>query len=298
MSPIRFDIIISAGRGRSPLVREGLPKRKLYAVTADGGRPGDNQDGFLLGAGTRQKIVVLGVGDGMGGHSNGAIACDLGLEGLEQKIKALRSKKIPAQTPLPGYFDFIDGRLRTFNQRVQPRTLVENAGTAMACLICYLDQGVGYAGSWGDVAVVQTTPGGTISLLMPFNSQANTAWHETNQLKMGQAFPLTCEPGQQFSVLKDYYNSIKSHPLRSKLSCFIGNNFGLNIPFWKPFFQTLLFQPGDRFYLFSDGLLDAVEFEVFAGILRADLPLPETLDALLAASSQSSDNVTVGGVEV
>lgn len=292
MKAAQFNTVISAGAKRPPIVRGELLGRRLYAVTTRGKRP-DNQDGFLIAVSSKSsQLFGVFAGDGMGGDSNGEIACDLALKGIKREMKTLRTEALPIPSPLPQWVEYADNCISIFN-RGSPTGI---SGTVLSGVFGDLKKGVGYACGFGDASVFHVTPGGVISLLLPHTSFANEVWHRGKNIRMGEEFPCTDEPGSRFSSLRDYFEHIRSMAATSHVSGLIGAGIDHGL-FSSPVYHTTLFNRGDRFFVIVDGLTLYVEFDEFARILRSSLPLDQTVESLISAAEYSSDNVTVSAVE-
>jgi PPM family protein phosphatase len=224
-------------------------------------RPG-NEDSVLAVA------QVFAVADGMGGHAAGEVASAVALQTI-----AARMGQQPAS--IASVTDVV----RAANEAVYRRSLAEPTTRGMGTTVALVAPATGSDGK--DHLVVANVGDSRVYLCTDGELRQLTRDHSYVE-EMLAAGQITADEARR-------------HPHRHVVTRVVGIEPSVAVDTW-----LVTPEPGDRYLICSDGLVDEVSDEDIARIITA-APDPQTAaDALVAAANEAGgrDNISVVVVEV
>ncbi len=244
------------------------------ALTRSGSRKPRNDDSWIAfasspaGAGTLPESgshplarhdLVFAVSDGMGGGNAGDLASSLLLEKMSEIIP--ETFKIAASGFFPDCLDHLADAVRSVHRHINEAACDQNHGMAATLALAWFTPDNLYLANAGD-SRIYLSRGGKLEQLTRDHTAAFGQW------KRGEISEI----------------QYRAHPRRSALYEVIGGCH----PHVHPYFAAVPYQPGDRFLICSDGLIDGV-WERHISNALADLPSPEiTAETLLKRSLDNS----------
>lgn len=244
------------------------------ALTHSGSRKPRNDDSWLAfssspaGAETlpesgshslEQHDLVFAVSDGMGGGNAGDLASSLLLRKMSEIIP--ETFKIAASGFFPDCLDHLADAVRSVHQHVNEAACDQNHGMAATLALAWFTPDNLYLANAGDSRIYRSRHG----LLEQLTRDHTAAW---GQWKRGEISEI----------------QYRSHPRRSALYEVIGGCH----PTVHPHYAAIPYEPGDRFLICSDGLVDGV-WERHISNALADIPFPKTTaETLLKRSLDNS----------
>jgi serine/threonine protein phosphatase PrpC len=239
-----------------------------YADVSDVGHRGDNQDRAAVAANDRAALLVTL--DGMGGHTDGARAAEIGRKIL---LDAFAAEQHPVFDPL-GFLHLSLGRAheavvaagRSMPLELRPRA---------TCAVCLVQDGAAYWAHLGDSRVYHLRNGHVVE-------RTRDHTHVEQLLREG-------------SIRED---EVHGHPMRNFVDCCIGGEPA------QPEMSMSLRRPlqhGDILLVCSDGVWAGLRDADIAAFWRPDgEPLAEALSSLVdravEASAPHSDNATAAAL--
>jgi PPM family protein phosphatase len=235
-----------------------------YAKVSAVGDRQDNQDRAAVIV--AEEAALMLVFDGMGGHSDGARAAEVGLRTIQDMFTAAR---LPIFDPL-GFLYTALARAHDEVVRIGIDLPVDFRPRA-TCAICLVQENGSFWGHIGDSRIYQVREGRVV---------ARSRDHSHVEVLI-QEGAITEEEAQD-------------HPMRNFVECCIGGD--APVPDMTIMRKRPL-KPGDVLLACSDGLWSGIHDEEIARLAtRADEDLAENLKALtvhaLTANAPYSDNTT------
>ena len=235
-----------------------------YAKVSALGDRSDNQDRAAIVV--AEDAALMLVFDGMGGHSDGARAAEIGLKIVQDMFMA---SELPVFDP--------QGFLYTALARAHDEVVQIGAELAVdfrpraTCAICLIQESGSFWGHIGDSRIYQMREGGLVS---------RSRDHSHVEILI-----------QEGAITEE---EALDHPMRNFVECCIGGD--APVPDMSITEKRTL-QPGDVLLACSDGLWSGISDEEMAELAtRADESLAENLRALslkaLHANAPYSDNTT------
>jgi serine/threonine protein phosphatase PrpC len=239
-----------------------------YADVSDVGHREENQDRAAVAANDRAALLM--VLDGMGGHSDGALAAEIGRKAV---LEAFAAEPHPLFDPL-GFLHLTLGRAHAAVAAAGRGLPLEQRPRA-TCAVCLVQQGAAYWAHLGDSRVYHLRSGTVVERTRDHS-------HVEQLLRDGQ-------------IRED---EVHGHPLRNFVECCLGGEPGvpdMTLSHRRPL------QPGDILLVCSDGLWANLRDADIASFWSPDgPPLAEALSSLVdravLASSPHSDNATAAAV--
>jgi protein phosphatase len=256
------------------------------ALTHSGSRKPRNDDSLIAFASSPQGAealpatgsrslarhdLVFAVSDGMGGGKAGDLASSLLLQKMAEMIP--ETFKIAASGFFPDCLDHLADAIRAVHDHINETALEEHRGMAATLALAWFTPDNLYLANAGD-SRIYISRGGQLSQL---TRDHTAAW---GQWKRGEI--------SEFQY--------RSHPRRSALYEVIGGGHqGV-----CPHFAAVPYQPGDRFLICSDGLVDGVWERHISDALSSSVTPEECAAALLkrAVDNCGIDDTTLIVVHV
>jgi len=232
------------------------------------GQREENQDRVAIVTGERATLMI--VIDGMGGHSDGAMAAEAAIESLSE---AFLNVSHPVFDP-HGFLHIAVGRAHD-KLVALGKSLVVDARPRATCALCLVQDGGAFWAHVGDSRIYLVRQGRVVE---------RTRDHSHVELLLREGL-----------ITED---EVHSHPMRNFVECCLGGDAALPEMSISRRKQLL---PGDVIMACSDGLWSGVDDEEVAkGCGAADAPLSQGLDDLaasaVAANAPYSDNTTGAAV--
>jgi protein phosphatase len=215
--------------------------------------------------------LVFAVSDGMGGGNAGDLASLLIVQKMSEIIP--ETFKMAASGFFPDCLDHLAEALRSVHHHINEAALGDCHGMAATLALGWFTPENLYYANAGDSRIYLSRNGELHQLTRDHTS----AW---GQWKRGEITEI----------------QYRAHPRRSALYEVVGGGH----PNIHPHFGVQAYQPGDRFLICSDGLIDGV-WERHIREALADLPTPEaTAETLLNRSISNSgiDDTTLVVIHV
>lgn len=239
-----------------------------YADVSDVGHREENQDRAAVAANDRAALLV--VLDGMGGHSDGALAAEIGREAV---LEAFAAQPHPLFDPL-GFLHLSLGRAHEA-VAAAGRGLPLDQRPRATCAVCLVQQGAAYWAHLGDARIYHLRNGAVLERTRDHS-------HVEQLLRDGQ-------------IRED---EVHGHPLRNFVECCIGGEPGvpdMTLSRRRPL------QPGDILLTCSDGLWANLRDAEIASFWSPDGPplaeaLSDLVDRAVRASAPHSDNATAAAL--
>lgn len=239
-----------------------------YADVSDVGHREENQDRAAVAANDRAALLV--VLDGMGGHSDGALAAEIGRETV---LEAFSAVPHPLFDPL-GFLHLSLGRAHEA-VAAAGRGLPLDQRPRATCAVCLVQQGSAYWAHLGDSRIYHLRNGAVVERTRDHS-------HVEQLLRDGQ-------------IRED---EVHGHPLRNFVECCIGGEPGvpdMTLSRRRPL------QPGDILLACSDGLWANLRDTEIAAFCSPDGPplaeaLSDLVDRAVRASAPHSDNATAAAL--
>jgi len=204
--------------------------------------------------------LVFAVSDGMGGGNAGDLASSLLLKRMSEIIP--ETFKIAASGFFPDCLDHLAEAIRSVHEHINAAAACEQTrGMAATLALAWFTPENLYIANVGDSRIYLSRDGN----LEQLSRDHTSAW---GQWKRGEI------PEIQY----------RCHPRRSALYEVIGGGHQSVCPH----FAAVPYQPGDRFLICSDGLIDGVWERHIAEALAAPAQPPETADKLLKRAVENS----------
>lgn len=257
------------------------------ARTHSGSRKPRNDDSLIAFASSPQGAETLGesgfrslenqdlvfaVSDGMGGGNAGDLASSLLLQRMSEIIP--ETFKIAASGFYPDCLDHLADAIRSVHEHINEAASADHhRGMAATLALAWFTPANLYIASAGDSRIYISRDG----KLEQLTRDHTAAW---GQWKRGEISEI----------------EYRSHPRRSALYEVIGGAHQ-NV---CPHFAAVPFQPGDRFLICSDGLIDGVWERHICNALAAPVSPEETTHTLLKRAIDNSgiDDTTLIVVHV
>ena len=256
------------------------------ALTHSGSRKPRNDDSLIAfasspaGAETLEQSgarslenhdLVFAVSDGMGGGNAGDLASSLLLQRMSEIIP--ETFKTAAAGFYPDCLDHLADAIRSVHCHINEAASDHNHGMAATLALAWFTPNNLYIANAGDSRVYISRNG----QLEQLTRDHTAAW---GQWKRGEISEI----------------QYRSHPRRSALYEVVGGGH----PNVCPHFAAIPFQPGDRFLICSDGLIDGVWERHIANALAATTLPAETTHTLLKRAIDNSgiDDTTLIVVHV
>lgn len=203
--------------------------------------------------------LVFAVSDGMGGGNAGDLASSLLLKKMAEIIP--ETFKIAASGFHPDCLDHLADAVRSVHQHINEAACDQNHGMAATLALAWFTPENLYLANAGD-SRIYISRGGDLQQL---TRDHTAAW---GQWKRGEISEI----------------QYRSHPRRSALYEVVGGCH----PSVHPHFAAVPYQPGDRFLICSDGLIDGV-WERHISNALANLATPaDTVGTLMKRSLDNS----------
>jgi protein phosphatase len=204
--------------------------------------------------------LVFAVSDGMGGGNAGDLASSLLLQRMTEIIP--ETFKISAAGFYPDCLDHLADAIRSVHLHINQTAACEHTrGMAATLALTWFTPENLYIANAGDSRVYRSRAG----LLEQLTRDHTAAW---GQWKRGEIAEI----------------QYRSHPRRSALFEVIGGGH-LDV---HPHFAAIPYQPGDRFLICSDGLIDGVWERHISNAMAAPVPPIETAEILLKRAISNS----------
>lgn len=256
---------------------------KWVGATKSGSRKETNDDSWIVfsanAKGSQQlpangsgdlgeQDLVFAVSDGMGGGNAGDMASALILERMAVLIP--ETFKAAAQGFFPDSITYLERMLKDVHEHINEAAIAsENCeGMAATLALAWFSPENMYLANVGDSRVYRCRAGVTEQLSVDHTS----AW---GQLSRGEISEV----------------QYRNHPRRAALYRVIGGGKS----YGAPYFAAVQYQPGDRFLICSDGLIDGVWERHVANALAEDNQLGECCEKLLnrALANAGIDDTTL-----
>ncbi|MCU0976941.1 MAG: serine/threonine-protein phosphatase [Steroidobacteraceae bacterium] len=239
-----------------------------YADVSDVGHREENQDRAAVAADDRAALLL--VLDGMGGHSDGALAAEIGRKAV---LEAFAAEPHPLFDPL-GFLHLTLGRAHEAVAGAG-RGLPLDQRPRATCAVCLVQQGAAYWAHLGDSRVYHLRNGAVLERTRDHS-------HVEQLLRDGQ-------------IRED---EVHGHPLRNFVECCIGGEHGvpdMTLSRRRPL------QPGDILLACSDGVWSNLRDAEIASFWSPDGPplaeaLSDLVDRAVQASAPHSDNATAAAL--
>lgn len=219
-----------------------------------------------------KEDLVFAVSDGMGGGNAGDLASSLLLGRMSEIIP--ETFKIAASGFFPDCLDHLAEAIRSVHEHINAAAECDNTrGMAATLAIAWFTPENLYLANVGDSRIYLSRGG----VLEQLSRDHTSAW---GQWKRGEI------PEIQY----------RSHPRRSALYEVIGGGH----PSVCPHFAAVPFQPGDRFLICSDGLIDGVWERHISEALATSAEPGATAERLLKRAIDNSgiDDTTLIIIEI
>lgn len=225
------------------------------------------------GADLAKADFVFAVSDGMGGGNLGEYASRVAVEKLTQLLP--RSFLLSAEGLASGFHDILGEAFSAIHRHLLElgRSYEECADMGTTLSLCWFTPEWMYFGHVGDTRVYYLPRSGNLTQVSHDHSQVG--WmRRTGRLNEREA---------------------RTHPARNSLQ----QALGAGHQFVNPHIGSVGFQPGDRFLLCSDGLVDGLWDHRIAEVLGSAQPVAEIASALVARALEDSgrDNITAVVIE-
>ncbi|MDG0993500.1 MAG: protein phosphatase 2C domain-containing protein [Akkermansiaceae bacterium] len=227
----------------------------------------------LLGCHGKHSLAVhdliFGVSDGMGGGNAGDVASRLMLEQLRSMIP--RTFKTAAEGLRPGYFTHLQQAIQAVHLAINAQAAEDESKKGMAATLAlawFTPENL-YFANVGDSRIYLHRKGKTSMLTLDHTF----AWKKFNRGEISE---------RQFRV----------HPKRSVLYQVVGGGKHQA----KPNIVAFPYQPGDRFLICSDGLIDGLwEKHIHDGFIKNRDSTRALASSLMdrAASNDGRDDITL-----
>jgi serine/threonine protein phosphatase PrpC len=210
---------------------------------------------------------VFAVSDGMGGAKSGEFASRITIDKITSQMP--QNYRTAAPGPQSGY----DGILHELFHSIHDdliklgQSYEECAGMGTTLSLCWLTPGWLYFGHIGDSRIYHLPPGGELTQLT--HDHGHVGWLRRNQ--------------------RINEREARSHPMKNVLH----QSLGAGHQFLEPQFGAQALQPGDRFLLCSDGLIDGMWDRHLDEMMREPAVAPLAQRLVAAALERSGrDNIT------
>ena len=204
--------------------------------------------------------IVFAVSDGMGGGNAGDLASSLLLQWMSEIIP--ETFKIAASGFFPDCLDHLADTIRSVHEQVNASAASEHTiGMAATLALAWFTLDNLYITNVGDSRVYKSRDG----KLEQLSRDHTTAW---GQWKRGEISEI----------------QYRCHPRRSALYEVIGGGHASVCPH----FAAIPYQPGDRFLICSDGLIDGLWERHISNALSASTSPHETAETLLKRAIDNS----------
>ena len=212
--------------------------------------------------------LVFAVSDGMGGGNAGDMASAMILERMAILIP--ETFKAAASGFFPDSISYLEQVLKDVHEHINAAALVseDREGMAATLALAWFSPENMYLANVGDSRIYRCRGGKTEQLSIDHTS----AW---GQLQRGEISEV----------------EYRSHPRRAALYRVIGGGH----PGKTPYFAAVQYQPGDRFLICSDGLIDGVWERHIRNALGAGGTLEDCCEKLLtrAVDNAGIDDTTL-----
>lgn len=212
--------------------------------------------------------LVFAVSDGMGGGNAGDLASALLLRGMGEMIP--ETFKAAASGFFPDSLEHLGDTLRAVHEKINEAasSCEEQKGMSATVALAWFTPENLYLANVGDSRIYLARDGELTQL----SRDHTLAWDQWKRGEIGEM-------------------QYRTHPRRSALYEVIGGGH----PRMRPHLAAVPYQPGDRFLICSDGLIDGVTEQHIANALAGGLEPAGTLGTLLERSLRSagSDDTTL-----
>ncbi len=252
-----------------------------HARSRSGSRKERNDDSFLAFASgpdgaeilkdhgshsLAEHDLVFAISDGMGGAKAGHLASSLILERMSEVIP--ETFKRAAQGFFPDCLDHLQGALQSVHEHINRAGTGENEGMAATLALSWFTLENLYIANAGDSRIYRSRN------------------EELQQLSRDHTFAWA--DWKRGSISEIEY---RNHPRRAALYQAIGGGH----PSISPHFAAIPYEPGDRFLICSDGLIDGI-WERQIKLALADYPEPSgAAESMLNRAVENSgiDDITL-----
>ena len=203
--------------------------------------------------------LVFAISDGMGGAKAGDLASSLILEKMSEVIP--ETFKIAAQGFFPDCLDHLTDAIQSVHEHINEAATGKNEGMAATLALAWFTLENLYIANAGDSRIYRSRNGD----LEQLSKDHTLAWGEWKRGRISEI---------------EYRN----HPRRSALYQVIGGGHQSV----SPHFAAIPYEPGDRFLICSDGLIDGI-WERQIRMAMADSPEPgEAVESMFNRSLENS----------
>jgi PPM family protein phosphatase len=244
----------------------------FLAVTFDGHQV--NYLGKTGEAPLAKNDFVFAISDGMGGANSGEFASRIVVDKITRLLP--RSFRMAAGGMSTGFSDILAEMFGSVHQDLTNlgKSYEECAGMGATLSLCWFTPGWMYFGHIGDSRIYYVPRQGP--MVQVTHDHNHVGWLR-RQGKINE-------------------REARTHPLRSSLHQSLGSSH----QFVEPQVGAVGCQPGERFLLCSDGLIDGLWDRRIEEMLRANTPAQDLARVMIEESMESSgrDNLTAIVVEV
>ncbi len=204
--------------------------------------------------------LVFAVSDGMGGGNAGDLASSLLLQKMTEIIP--ETFKIAASGFFPDYLEHLTDAIRSVHEHINESAACDKTrGMAATLALAWFTPENLYIANAGDSRIYLSRGG----VLEQISRDHTAAW---GQWKRGEISEI----------------QYRTHPRRAALYEVIGNGHA-NV---CPHFAAIPYQPGDRYLICSDGLIDGLWERHIGNALAAPVSPEETTHTLLKRALDNS----------
>lgn len=196
-----------------------------FASSPAGAKPLDPEGAHSLA----DHDLVFAISDGMGGAKAGDLASSLILEKMSQIIP--ETFKLGAQGFFPDCLDHLRGAIQSVHEHINQAATAECQGMAATVALAWFTLDNLYIANAGDSRIYRCRKGE----LEQLSKDHTLAWSDWKR-----------------GVISEI--EYRNHPRRAALYQVVGGGH----PGVSPHFAAIPYQPGDRFLICSDGLIDGI----------------------------------------
>jgi len=212
--------------------------------------------------------LVFAVSDGMGGGNAGDLASSLLLQKMSEMIP--ETFKAAAGGFFPDSLEHLEATLRAVHEKVNEAaaSCEEQKGMSATVALAWFTPENLYLANVGDSRIYVCRNGELTQL----SKDHTLAWDQWKRGEIGEM-------------------QYRNHPRRSALYEVIGGGH----PRMRPHLAAIPYQPGDKFLICSDGLVDGLTEQNIFNALGADLDPAATVERMLerALRSAGTDDTTL-----
>jgi len=233
-----------------------------FASSPSGAEPlGESGDHSLA-----NHDLVFAISDGMGGAKAGDLASSLLLQKMSEIIP--ETFKLAAQGFFPDCLDHLKGALQSVHEHINKAATEDCQGMAATVAMAWFTLENLYIANAGDSRIYRCRDG----QLEQLSRDHSLAWSDWKR-----------------GVITEI--EYRNHPRRAALYQVVGGGH----PSVSPYYAAIPYQPGDRFLICSDGLIDGI-WERHIKIALSEGPDPETSSQVMlkrALENSGIDDITL-----